>query len=106
MDGAGRIARSIRSLRPKADLKAAAIGALILLREHVLTTFRASRGSLTGQQTPPRPIAAIERRLSRRRARAIYGAGRTVRSSPGPKADLKAAAIGALILLREHVLTA
>jgi cell division protein FtsQ len=32
MDGEGRLARSLRSLRPQADLKAAAKGALILLR--------------------------------------------------------------------------
>src|SRR5213596_1879534 len=32
MDGAGRLARSLRSLRPQADLKAAAIGAVVLLR--------------------------------------------------------------------------
>ena len=33
MDGAGRLARSLRSLGPQADLKAAAIGAGVLLRE-------------------------------------------------------------------------
>ena len=33
MDGAGRLARSLRSLGPQADLKAAAIGAAVLLRE-------------------------------------------------------------------------
>ena len=32
MDGAGRLARSLRSLGPQADLKAAAIGAVVLLR--------------------------------------------------------------------------
>ena len=36
MDGAGRLNRSLRSLRPQADLmKAAAKGALILLRERL-----------------------------------------------------------------------
>src|SRR6266567_301801 len=35
MDGAGRLARSLRSLRPQADLKAAAIGAVVLLRERL-----------------------------------------------------------------------
>ncbi len=36
MDGAGRLNRSLRSLRPQADLlKAAAKGALILLREQL-----------------------------------------------------------------------
>src|SRR6476660_8079020 len=33
MDGGGRLARSVRSLGPQADLKAAAIGAAVLLRE-------------------------------------------------------------------------
>ena len=41
MDGAGRLARSLRSLRPQADLKAAAIGAVVLLREYL--GFAASR---------------------------------------------------------------
>src|SRR5665213_587203 len=31
MDGAGRLARSLRSLRPQADLKAAAVGAAVLI---------------------------------------------------------------------------
>ena len=35
MDGDGRLARSLRSLRPQADLKAAAIGAVVLLRERL-----------------------------------------------------------------------
>src|SRR3954465_3205323 len=35
MDGAGRLARSLRSLGPQADLKAAAIGAAVLLRERL-----------------------------------------------------------------------
>jgi cell division protein FtsQ len=35
MDGAGRLARSLRSLRPQTDLKAAAIGAVVLLRERL-----------------------------------------------------------------------
>jgi len=35
MDGAGRLARSLRSLGPQADLKAAAIGAVVLLRERL-----------------------------------------------------------------------
>src|SRR6476646_7756079 len=35
MDGAGRLARSLRSPRPQADLKAAAIGAVVLLRERL-----------------------------------------------------------------------
>ena len=43
MDGAGRLARSLRSPRPQADLKAAAIGAVVLLRER-LGFALASRG--------------------------------------------------------------
>src|SRR4051794_41447858 len=35
MDGAGRPARSLRSPRPQTDLKAAAIGAVMLLRERL-----------------------------------------------------------------------
>lgn len=41
MDGEGRLARSLRSLRPQADLKAAAIGAVILLRERLAEIKRA-----------------------------------------------------------------
>ena len=73
MDGAGRLARSLRSLRPQADLKAAAIGAAVLLRER-LGFGRASR--LAGQslatkpslerEPPPRLIALIERHLPHR----------------------------------------
>ena len=66
MDGAGRLARSLRSLRPQADLKAAAIGALILLREHVFTRRRASARPLIERETPPRLIAWIERHVPRR----------------------------------------
>src|SRR4051812_50053383 len=35
MDGVGRPARSLRSPRPQTDLKAAAIGAVMLLRERL-----------------------------------------------------------------------
>src|SRR5215471_623135 len=66
MDGAGRLARSMRSLRPQADLKAATIGALILLREHVFTRRRASARPLIERETPPRLIAWIERHVPRR----------------------------------------
>ena len=66
MDGAGRLARSLRSLRPQADLKAAAIGALILLREHVFTPRRASARPTIERETPPRLIAWIERHVPRR----------------------------------------
>ena len=66
MDGAGRLARSLRPLRPQADLKAAAIGALILLREHVFTRRRAPARPLIEREKPPRLIAWIERHVPRR----------------------------------------
>jgi cell division protein FtsQ len=54
MDGAGRLARSLRSLGPQADLKAAAIGAVVLLRERL------------GMKHPHRLIALLERYLPNR----------------------------------------
>jgi cell division protein FtsQ len=49
MDGAGRLARSLRSLGPQADLKAAAIGAAVLLREWLV----AKRASAKLKKRPP-----------------------------------------------------
>jgi cell division protein FtsQ len=66
MDGAGRLARSQRSLRPQADLKAAAIGAVILLRERLgLNRVRAKTTQLR-EQPPHRLIALVERYLPHR----------------------------------------
>jgi cell division protein FtsQ len=66
MDGAGRLARSQRSLRPQADLKAAAIGAVILLRERLgLNRVRAKTTQLR-EQPPHRLIAFVERYLPHR----------------------------------------
>ena len=71
MDGAGRLARSVRSLGPQADLKAAAIGALILLREH-LFAFRGASAAKSAtkpvieREPPPRIVAWIERHVPRR----------------------------------------
>jgi cell division protein FtsQ len=71
MDGAGRLARSLRSLRPQADLKAAAIGAAVLLREW-LAAKRASvkpkkrplaQPRLQREPHPHRLIALLERYL-------------------------------------------
>src|SRR3978361_878126 len=65
MDGAGRSARSLRSLGPQADLKAAAIGAVVLLRER-LGVKRARvkpRPHLDREQHPHRLIALLERYL-------------------------------------------
>jgi cell division protein FtsQ len=65
MDGAGRLARSLRSLRPQADLKAAALGAVILLREWLGLRRVSARPSL--EREPPHPaIALIERYLPNR----------------------------------------
>jgi cell division protein FtsQ len=64
MDGAGRSARSLRSLGAQTDLKAAAIGALILLRER-FNLRRAAKRSL--EREPPHwLIDLIERHFPRR----------------------------------------
>jgi cell division protein FtsQ len=65
MDGGGRLARSLRSLRPQADLKAAAIGAAMLLREWLGLNRVRARPSLEREQ-PHRLIALLERHLPRR----------------------------------------
>jgi cell division protein FtsQ len=65
MDGGGRLARSLRSLRPQADLKAAAIGAVVLLRER-LGFHRAPVKPSLERERPQRLIAFIERYLPRR----------------------------------------
>jgi cell division protein FtsQ len=68
MDGGGRLARSLRSLRPQADLKAAAIGAVVLLRER-LARRRAPakpRREREREQHSPRLVALVERYLPNR----------------------------------------
>jgi len=65
MDGAGRLARSLRSLRPQADLKAAAIGAVVLLRER-LGLDRISTRRVIDREPPHRFILWLERYLPRR----------------------------------------
>ena len=65
MDGGGRLARSLRSPRPQADLKAAAIGAAVLLRERLGLGSKTARPSLD-RQPPHRLIAFFERHLPRR----------------------------------------
>lgn len=63
MDGAGRLARS---LRPQADLKAAAIGAVVLLREYLgLRASRTNKNTIE-RQPPNRVVLWIERHLPRR----------------------------------------
>ena len=65
MDGAGRLARSQRSLRPQTDLKAAAIGAVILLRER-LTRNRAVTKPSIEREPLHRLIATVERYVPNR----------------------------------------
>jgi cell division protein FtsQ len=74
MDGAGRLARSLRSLGPQADLKAAAKGALILLRERLaplharLAEIRRAREKrlVEREENPHRLIARLERAIPHR----------------------------------------
>lgn len=65
MDGAGRLARSLRSLGPQADLKAAAIGAVVLLRER-LGLPRVRARPRPERQPPNRLIGFLEHHLPRR----------------------------------------
>ncbi|WP_050420998.1 cell division protein FtsQ/DivIB [Bradyrhizobium tropiciagri] len=72
MDGAGRLTRSVRSLGPQADLRAAAIGAAVLLREYIgahLARRRrrpAKRPQVIDREPPNRYIQMVERYLPRR----------------------------------------
>lgn len=80
MDGAGSLTRSfVRSLRPQADLKAAAIGAVVLLREWVQDRREETRAAakekikqrikakaVVEREPPPRLVALVELYLPRR----------------------------------------
>lgn len=74
MDGEGSLVRSaLRSLRPQADLKAAAIGAVVLLREwfeqkrqEKLDEKRARAKAVPEREPPPRVVALVERYAPRR----------------------------------------
>jgi cell division protein FtsQ len=69
MDGAGSLARSQRSPRPQADLKAAAIGAAVLLREWLASRRRVAKPVAKPRfEREPRPrlISTIERYLPNR----------------------------------------
>ncbi|HLX16573.1 MAG TPA: cell division protein FtsQ/DivIB [Bradyrhizobium sp.] len=67
MDGGGRLARSQRSPRPQTDLKAAAIGAVVLLRERLGARRSKTRSRrIARADQPPRLIAFLERRVPRR----------------------------------------
>src|SRR5258708_8387223 len=75
MDGGGRLDRSLRSPRPRSDLKWAAIGAAVLLRERlaVLARPRVKKRPVAREQDSARLIAMLERALPRR-----AGVGATV----------------------------
>src|SRR3979411_343032 len=66
MDGGGRLARSLRSLRPQANLKAAAIGAVVLLRERLGVDRGRARRPPGREKKPHRVIALLERYLPHR----------------------------------------
>jgi cell division protein FtsQ len=66
MDGAGRLARSLRSLGPQADLKAAAIGAVVLLRERLGLRARVRAKRVIDREPPNRLILLLERYLPNR----------------------------------------
>jgi cell division protein FtsQ len=66
MDGAGRLAEK---LRPQADLKAAAIGAVVLLREYLgfrRAAKKPAKKPMLDREPPPRVVAWIERNVPRR----------------------------------------
>ena len=65
MDGAGRLARSLRSLGPQADLKAAAIGAVVLLRERLGLRARVPARPVI-DRAPHRLILLLERYMPNR----------------------------------------
>ena len=65
MDGAGRSARSRRSAEPKTDLKAAAIGAAVLLREY-FGFDRKRVKAMRDREPPSRAILWLERYSPRR----------------------------------------
>jgi cell division protein FtsQ len=66
MDGSGPLARSLRSLGPQADLKAAAIGAAVLLRERLALGRLRPRSSSPDREPPPRLVAWVERHVPHR----------------------------------------
>jgi cell division protein FtsQ len=67
MDRGGRLARSNRSPGPQTDLKAAALGAVVLLREWLLRKRTSPGARRIGRaDNPPRLIIFLERYLPRR----------------------------------------
>src|ERR1700730_553127 len=66
MDGGGRLARSSRSPGHQTDLKAAAIGAAVLLRERLGYHRRGASARPEREQHPHRLIALLERYIPHR----------------------------------------
>jgi cell division protein FtsQ len=66
MDGAGPLVRSARSLGPQADLRAAAIGAVVLLREWLGRDLSIPRSPPPEREPPPRLVAWTERHIPHR----------------------------------------
>ena len=66
MDGAGRLARSVRSLGPQADLKAAAIGAVVLLRERLGRRARTPARPVIDREPTNRLVLLVERYIPNR----------------------------------------
>ena len=101
MDGGGSLAWSVlRSLRPQTDLKAAAVGAAVLLREWAQ---RKHQERLERKRLRPRTdlkAAAVGAAVLLREWVQRKHQKRLERK---PRTDLKAAAVGAAVLLREWV---
>src|SRR5882724_4544306 len=66
MDGAGRLARSLRSLGPQADLKAAAVGAVVLLRERLGLRARVKARPVIDREPSNRLVQWLENYLPNR----------------------------------------
>ncbi|MGC1564261.1 MAG: cell division protein FtsQ/DivIB [Bradyrhizobium sp.] len=66
MDGGGRLARSNRSPRSQVDLKAAAIGAVVLLRDWLSSRRSTAKPRRIQRIEHPRLIALLERHVPRR----------------------------------------
>ncbi|WFU18281.1 cell division protein FtsQ/DivIB [Bradyrhizobium sp. CB3481] len=66
MDGAGRSTRSVRSQEPQADLKAAAIGAAVLLRERMGRRAPVQKRPVIDREPSNRVVRLVERYLPNR----------------------------------------
>ena len=66
MDGAGRSKRSMRSQEPQVDLKAAAIGAAVLLRERMGRRAPVQKRPVIDREPSNRLVRLVERYLPNR----------------------------------------